>query len=131
MDHQINCICIDESTFHINLSSSMVWFMRGSRAIVIQRKARAKTTTILRGRGNLCARNLQHEGKKYSMNESPKRRKATGKPKAKKLAGAVLGHGFNFIAAALLSVLDRHEQSKRHYLVMNNASIRNLDLIVK
>lgn len=65
------------------------------------------------------------------MKESSKKRKATGKPKAKKSVGTVLGHGFNFIAVTLLNVLDRHEQSKRHYLVMNNASIRNLDLITK
>ncbi|KAG0741782.1 hypothetical protein G6F57_002746 [Rhizopus arrhizus] len=129
MDHRINCIFIDESAFHISLSSSMVWLMREPRAFAVQHKARAKTTTILGD--NLCSRNLQHEGKKCPMKESSKKRKATGKPKAKKSVGTVLGHGFNFIAVTLLNVLDRHEQSKRHYLVMNNASIRNLDLITK
>lgn len=57
--------------------------------------------------------------------EPSKKRKAGGgsvQVVNKGKGGTVTGHYFNFVAATL-DVLDRHEQFKGHYIVMDNVSI--------
>ncbi|KAG1437079.1 hypothetical protein G6F56_013278 [Rhizopus delemar] len=63
--------------------------------------------------------------------EPSKKRKAGGgsiQVVNKGKGGTVTGHYFNFVAATL-DVLDKHEQFKGHYIVMDNAPIHtHLDI---
>lgn len=127
IDYQSNCVFIDESAFHINLSRSMVWSKKGTRAVVVQPKTRAKTTTIL---GAISSQGIINIKVRVPYEQNSKKRKVTGESKVKKTVGTVLGHYFNFISATL-GVLDRHEQFKGHYLNMDNAPIHNSDQIAK
>jgi transposase/transposase-like protein len=125
MDYQSNCIFIDESAFHINLSRTMAWSQKGTRAVVVQPKTRAKTTTIL---GAISSHGIINIKVRIPYTESSKKRRITGEPKAKKTVGTVTGHYFNFIYDTL-EVLDRHEQFKGHYLLMDNAPIHSSEQI--
>lgn len=52
--------------------------------------------------------------------QNSKKRKISDEPKAKKTGETVLDHYFNFIHDTL-DVLDRHEQFREHYLIIDNA----------
>ena len=104
----------------------MAWSTKGTRATV-KPKTRAGTITIL---GAMSSQGVIHMKVRVTYQESSKKRKVTGEPKAKKTVGTVLGHYFKFISDTL-NVLDRHEQFKVHYLIMDNASIHISDQIEK
>lgn len=76
MDYQNNCILIDESAFHINLSCSMTCFKRGAGAVVAQSKARAKTTIKL---GKISSQVSINIKMRMSYEQSFKKRKVTAK----------------------------------------------------
>ncbi|CEP16997.1 hypothetical protein [Parasitella parasitica] len=124
MDYISNCIFIDESGFNINMKRSIAWAKKGERAIVKVPKTKASNITILGaissyGVVNICVRRPRKA-------EPSKKRKVGGgtstdrQNKGKK--GIVTGHYFNFIASTL-DVLDKHEQLKGHYIIMDNAPI--------
>lgn len=125
LDFQSNCVFIDEAAFHVNLKRTMAWSKKGERAIVVTPTTRAQTTTILgaispQGVINVKLRRpFQASSKKRKLqNEATKASGST----AKKITGTVTGHYFNFIASTL-DVLDKHEQFKGFYLVMDNIPI--------
>lgn len=60
--------------------------------------------------------------------ESSKKRKATDGSKVQRTTGAVTVHYLNLIASTL-DVMDRQEEFKRHYLIMDNAPIHTSDSI--
>lgn len=57
-----------------------------------------------------------------------KKRETTGGSKMQKTTGTVTGHYFNFIASTI-AVMDRHEEFKGHYFIMDNAPIHTSDNI--
>ncbi|KAG1049824.1 hypothetical protein G6F43_007869 [Rhizopus delemar] len=117
----VDGVCIGELAFHINLSRTMAWSVKGTKAVARQPKTRAKTTTIL---GANCSAGIVNIKVRVLYEESSKKRKVTGEKKAKKTVGTVTGHYFNFIFSTL-DVLDGHEHLKGCYLVMDNAPIHN------
>ncbi|EIE78924.1 hypothetical protein RO3G_03629 [Rhizopus delemar RA 99-880] len=117
----VDGVCIGELAFHINLSRTMAWSVKGTKAVARQPKTRAKTTTIL---GANCSAGIVNIKVRVLYEESSKKRKVTCEKKAKKTVGTVTGHYFNFIVSTL-DVLDRHEHLKGCYLVMDNAPIHN------
>lgn len=70
IDYQSNCIFIDESAFHINLSRSMAWSTKRTRAVVVQPKTKAITTTILRG---ISSQGIINVNEKVPYQESSKK----------------------------------------------------------
>ncbi|KAG1140373.1 hypothetical protein G6F37_001805 [Rhizopus arrhizus] len=95
-------------------------------AVVVQPKTKAKTTTIL---GAISSQGIIKIKVRVPYEQGSKKRKVTRELKAKKIVGAVLDHYFNFISVTL-DVLDRHEQFKGHYLIMDNAPVHNSDQIM-
>lgn len=47
IDYMTNCIFVDEVAFHINMKRSMAWPKKGTRAVTVVPKTRARMTTIL------------------------------------------------------------------------------------
>ena len=127
MNTDINCILIYESAFHINLSRTMAWSTKGTRAAAIQPKMRARTWTIL---GAISLQSVIIVKMRVPYEQSSKKRKITSESKEKRTAGTVLGHCFNFISDTL-DVHDWHEQFSGHCLITDNASIHPLDQIEK
>ena len=122
MDFTSNCVFIDEAAFHINLRRNYSWSKEGDRAIVKVPKTRAKTTTIL---GAISPFGVVNISVRRPRALAPlKKRKAAGgsTSKASSNSGTVTGHYFNFISS-VLDVMDRHEEFKHHYLIMDNAPI--------
>ena len=122
MDFTSNCVFIDEAAFHINLRRNYSWSKEGDRAIVKVPKTRAKTTTIL---GAISPFGVVNISVRRPRALAPlKKRKAAGRStsKASSNSGTVTGHYFNFISS-VLDVMDRHEEFKHHYLIMDNAPI--------
>ena len=122
LDFTSNCVFIGEAAFHINLKRNLSWSKEGSHAVVKVPRTKAKTTTIL------CA--ISPFGVVYISVRCPralappKKRKVNEGAKAKESdnGDAVTGHYFNFISS-VLDVMDRHEQFRGHYLVMDNTPI--------
>jgi transposase len=127
MDYNSNCVFIDESAFHINLKRTMAWSKKGTRAEVIQLLTRAKTTTIL---GAISPYGVVNVKIRVPYSAASKKRKAVGGSKMQKSIGTVTGHYFNFIASTI-DVMDRHEEFKGHYIIMDNAPIHTSDNIRK
>ncbi|KAG1436418.1 hypothetical protein G6F56_013564 [Rhizopus delemar] len=122
MDFTSNCVFIDEAAFHINLRRNYSWSKEGDRAIVKVPKTRAKTTTIL---GAISPFGVVNISVRRPRALAPlKKRKAAGgsTSKASSKSGTVTGHYFNFMSG-VLDVMDRHEEFKHHYLIINNAPI--------
>ena len=120
MDYNSNCVFIDEAAFHINMKRSVAWSKKGERAVVVVPKTRAKTTTILGAISPYGVVNVSIRRPRVAA--SSKKRKAEGGKPVSIKGGTVTGHYFNFIANTL-DVMDRHEEFKNHYLVMDNAPI--------
>ncbi|KAG2207889.1 hypothetical protein INT47_010873 [Mucor saturninus] len=127
MDYNSNCVFIDESAFHINLKRTMAWSKKGTRAEVIQPLTRAKTTTIL---GAISPYGIVNVKIRVPYSAASKKRKTVGGSKMQKSIGTVTGHYFNFIASTI-DVMDRHEEFKGHYIIMDNAPIHTSDNIRK
>ncbi|CAO3694473.1 unnamed protein product [Rhizopus stolonifer] len=125
MDFNSNCVFIDESAFHINLKRTMAWSKKRTRAEVVQPLTRAKTTTIL---GAISPYGIVNVKVRVPYAEASKKRKVTGGSKAQKTTGTVTGHYMNFISSTL-DVMDRHEQFKGNYLIMDNTPIHTSDSI--
>ena len=130
MDFTSNCVFIDEAAFHINLKRNFSWPKEGSCAVVKVPRTRAKTTAILGvispfGVVNISVRRPR------ALDQS-KKRKVNGGTKAKvsNNGGTVVGHYFNFISS-VLDIMDRHEQFRGHYLVMDSAPIHTHEDIQK
>ncbi|KAG1468807.1 hypothetical protein G6F56_003624 [Rhizopus delemar] len=98
-----------------------------TRAEVVQPLTRAKTTTIL---GAISPFGVVNVKLRVPYAEASKKRKVAGGSKAQKTTGTVTGHYMNFISSTL-DVMDRHEQFKENYLIMDNVSIRTSDSIRK
>jgi transposase len=122
LDFTSNCVFIDVAAFHINLKRNFSWSKEGSRAVVKVPRTRAKTTTILGAISPFGVMNISVR-RPRALGPS-KKRKVNGGTKAKESnnSGTVTGHYFNFISS-VLDVMDRHEQFRGHYLVMDNAPI--------
>lgn len=127
MNTDIGCIFINESAFHINLSRTMAWSTKGTRAVVVQPKMGVRTLTILSAISSQGVINIKM---RVSYEQNSKKRKITDEPKAKKTGETVFDHYFNFIYGTL-DVLDRHEQFRGHYLIIDNAPIQVSDQIEK
>lgn len=127
MDYNSNCVFIDESAFHINLKRTMAWSKKGTRAEVIQPLTRAKTTTIL---GAISLYGIVNVKIRAPYSTASKKRKTANSSKVQKTTGTVTGHYFNFIASTI-DVMDRHEEFKGHYIIMDNAPIHTSDNIRK
>lgn len=129
MDYLSNCVFIDESGFNINMKRSIAWAKKGERAIVTVPKTRASNITILGAIASYGVLNISVRRPKRT--EPSKKRKVGGAATSvanRGKGGTVTGHYFNFVAATL-DVLDRHEQLKGHYIVMDNAPIHtHLDI---
>ncbi|KAG1050394.1 hypothetical protein G6F43_007324 [Rhizopus delemar] len=130
LDFTSNCVFIDEAAFHINLKRNFSWSKEGSRAVVKVPRTRAKTTTILGAISPFGVVNISVR-RPRALAQS-KKRKVNGGTKAKvsNNGGTVTGHYFNFISS-VLDVMDRHEQFRGHYLVMDNAPIHTHEVIQK
>ncbi|KAG1255894.1 hypothetical protein G6F68_010039 [Rhizopus microsporus] len=128
LDFTSNCIFIDEAAFHVNMKRSVAWSKKGSRAVVVVPKTRAKTTTILGAISPYGVVNIKVRRPKAPI--PSKKRKAAGSTQNTQntKGGTVTGHYFNFIASTL-DILDQHEQFKGNYIVMDNAPIhKNADI---
>ena len=120
-----NCVFIDGAAFHINMKRFFVWSEVGNRTVVKVPKTRAKTTTILGatspyGLVNIKARRPQvvPVSKKRKIAESSR-----PPPKVKQNKGVFTGHYFNFLSNTM-DVIDKFpNESKDHYLIMDNAFI--------
>ena len=120
MDFESNFMLVDESAFHINLKRIMARSKKGTRAEVVHPTTKAKTTTIL------CAISSYDviNAKARRPMASSKKRKVNGAA-ARRTISTVTGHYFNFIASAL-DILDKHEDFKGSYIVIDNAWSRRL-----
>ncbi|KAG1463844.1 hypothetical protein G6F46_003604 [Rhizopus delemar] len=127
MNTDIGCIFINESAFHINLSRTMAWSTKGTRAVVVQPKMGVRTLTILSA---ISSQGVININVRVPYEQSSEKRKITSESKAKRTAGTVLGHCFSSISDTL-DVHDRHEQFRGHYPITDNASIHLLDQIEK
>jgi hypothetical protein len=118
LDFTSNCVFIGEAAFHINLKRNLSWSKEGSHAVVKVPRTKVKTTTIspfgVVYISVRCPRALAPP-KKRKVNEGAKAKESNN-------GGAVTGHCFNFISS-VLDVMDRHEQFRGHYLVMDNTPI--------
>ncbi|KAG1474273.1 hypothetical protein G6F56_000452 [Rhizopus delemar] len=108
LDFTSNCIFIDEAAFHINMKRSIAWSKKGTRAVVVVPKTRAKTTTILGAISPYGVVNIKVRRPRVLI--PSKKRKTAGSVQAAGNAkgGTVIGHYFNFIASTL-DILDKHE----------------------
>jgi transposase len=130
MDYMSNCVFIDEAAFHINMKRSFAWSKVGTRAVVPVPKTRARTTTIL---GAICPAGVVNiTVRRPKAQVASKKRKTTegSSSTAKKNTGTVTGHYFNFISSTM-DIMDKHEQFKGYYLIMDNAPIHTNDNIQK
>lgn len=59
MDFLSNCVFIDEAAFHINIKRNYAWSQKGTRAVVIVPKTRARTITILGAISSFGVVNIQ------------------------------------------------------------------------
>ncbi|KAG0771611.1 hypothetical protein G6F22_016333 [Rhizopus arrhizus] len=110
------------------MKRSVAWSKKGSRAVVVVPKTRAKTTTILGAISPYGVVNIKVRRPKAPI--PSKKRKAAGSTQNTQntKGGTVTGHYFNFIASTL-DILDQHEQFKGNYIVMDNAPIhKNADI---
>ncbi|EIE90456.1 hypothetical protein RO3G_15167 [Rhizopus delemar RA 99-880] len=126
LDFESNCVFIDEAGFHINMKRSFAWSKVGTRAVVKTPKTKSKMTTILGAISPFGVVNMKVRTPKVVQS---KKRKLGGNKEderdidsVKRTVGTVTGHYFNFIANTL-DVMDRHEEFKGHYIVMDNAPI--------
>ncbi|CEG79652.1 hypothetical protein RMATCC62417_14092 [Rhizopus microsporus] len=119
IDFLTSYVFIDEVAFHINLKRTMAWSKRGERATVETPMTRAKTTTIM---GAISPFGIVNVKVRQLYEATSKKRKLPGASKAINTTGTVTGHYFNFIASTL-DVLDKHEQFKNFYIVMDNVPI--------
>lgn len=126
MDFESNCVFIDEADFHINMKRSFAWSRVGTRAIVKTPKTKSKMTTIL---GAISPHGTVNVKVRIPKVAQSKKRKLEGNKEdkgdnddVKRTTGTVTGHYFNFIASTL-DIMDRHEEFKGHYLIMDNAPI--------
>ncbi|EIE80821.1 hypothetical protein RO3G_05526 [Rhizopus delemar RA 99-880] len=126
LDFESNCVFIDEAGFHINMKRSFAWSKVGTRAVVKTPKTKSKMTTILGAISPFGVVNMKVRTPKVVQS---KKRKLRGNKEderdidsVKRTVGTVTGHYFNFIANTL-DVMDRHEEFKGHYIVMDNAPI--------
>jgi transposase len=127
MDYSSNCVFIDESAFHINLKRSYARSKKGTPAIVKVPKTRAKTTTIM---GAISAKGVVKVSVRLPKASANKKRKIDDRNKNtdSRGGGTKSGHYFNFIKSCL-DVMDKHEEFKGNYLVMDNAPIhKNEDI---
>lgn len=119
MDYISNCVFIDEAAFHINLKRSFSWSRKGKRAVVTVPKTKARTTTILGAISPYGVVNISVRLPRKLL-QSQKRKTLGGSKNIK--SGTVTGHYFNFVSS-ILDVMDKHEEFKGHYLIMDNAPI--------
>ncbi|KAG0807782.1 hypothetical protein G6F17_010171 [Rhizopus arrhizus] len=129
MDYLSNCIFIDEAAFHIDMKKTVAWSKISSRAEVAIPKTRAKTTTILGAISPYGAINMKVR-KPRAVNQIKKRKAGGGKAviNTQSRGGTVTGHYFNFICDTM-DILDKHEEFKDCYIVMDNAPIhKNADI---
>jgi len=129
MDYLSNCIFIDEAAFHINMKRNVAWSKIGSRAEVVIPKTRAKTTTILGAISPYGVINVKVR-KPRAVKQNKKRKSGGGKAviNTQSRGGTVTGHYFNFICDTM-DILDKHEEFKDCYIVMDNAPIhKNADI---
>ncbi|KAK4517023.1 uncharacterized protein ATC70_000351 [Mucor velutinosus] len=126
MDFTSNCVFIDEAAFHINMKRNYAWSGKGKRTVVNVPKTRVKTTTII---GAISSFGIVNVKVKLPKVTAPsKKRKATCGPVQADKGETVTGHYFNFVASTL-DVMDKYEQFKDHYLIMDNATIhKNKDI---
>ncbi|KAL1926038.1 hypothetical protein VTP01DRAFT_7131 [Rhizomucor pusillus] len=97
IDFRKNCVFLDESAFHINMKRSMAWSKKGSSAVVTLETSTAPA----------------------------KKRKRAGHSEAMS-RGTVTGHYLSFLKATM-DEMDKYEQMKGYYLVMDNAPIHKAD----
>ncbi|KAG1552332.1 hypothetical protein G6F47_008924 [Rhizopus delemar] len=129
IDYLSNCIFIDEATFHINMKRAVAWSKIGSRAEVVITKSRAKSTTIFEATSPYGAINVKVR-KPRAVNPNKKRKAGGGKAviNTQSRSGTVTGHYFNFICDTM-DALDKHEEFKDCYIVMDSAPIyKNADI---
>ncbi|KAG0841955.1 hypothetical protein G6F17_009019 [Rhizopus arrhizus] len=129
MDYLSSCIFINEAAFHINMKRTVAWSKIGSRAEVVMPKTRAKTTTILGAISPYGVINVKVR-KPRAVNQNKKRKSGGGKAviNTQSRDSTVTGHYFNFICD-IMDVLDKHEEFKDCYIVMDNAPIhKNADI---
>ncbi|KAG1121809.1 hypothetical protein G6F42_012070 [Rhizopus arrhizus] len=127
----------DKASFHINSKRNFSWSRKGARARVKIPKTRAPTHTILgatcaHGVVNICIKRPRVVPEQEA-NATKKRKSAGGgtskiQPISGKGSGTSTGHYFNFVKR-VLDQLDKHEQFKDYYLVMDNVPIhKNNDI---
>lgn len=123
MDYRKNCVFLDESAFHINMKRSMAWSKKGSLAVVTVPKTRAKTTTILCAisASGLIQCNLR------LLQASTRKRKRTNASEVI-YRGTVTDHYLSFLKATM-DAMDKFNNMKEHYLVMDNAPIYKAETI--
>ncbi|KAG1415261.1 hypothetical protein G6F58_006563 [Rhizopus delemar] len=127
IDYQSNCIFIDEAGFHINLRRCFSWSRVGTRSIVKTPKTKAKMTSILGAISPHGVVNVKVRVPKVAAS-SKKRKLGNDKEEKKSTVGTVTGHYFNFIASTI-DILDKYEEFKGSYLVMDNVPIhKNVDI---
>lgn len=126
MDFESNCVFNDEAGFHINMKRSFAWSRAGTRAIVKTSKTKSKMTTILGAVSAIGVVNVKVRIPKVV--QSKKRKLESNKEDegimdgAERTVGTVTGHYFNFIASTL-DIMDKHDELKSYYLIMDNAPI--------
>ncbi|CEG71152.1 hypothetical protein RMATCC62417_06935 [Rhizopus microsporus] len=112
------------------MNRSIAWSKKGERAIVTVPKTKANNIIILGAIASYGVLNISVRRPKKKMEPSKKRKAEGGSVQVvnKGKGDTVTGHYFNFVAATL-DVLDRHEQFKGHYIVMDNTPIHtHLDI---
>jgi len=122
MDFMTNCVFIDEAGFHVNMKRSQGWAAKGETPVVITPSTRAVSTSII---GAICGEgvvNLSLRKPKAPV-RSKKRKTVTGAAEnpIHTYKGTVTGHYLQFLSDTMIE-LDKFEQWKGCYLVMDNAS---------
>ncbi|KAG1494377.1 hypothetical protein G6F53_012586 [Rhizopus delemar] len=126
MDFSRNCIFIDEAGFDINMRASRAWAPRGQMAVTTTPTTKASSHTILGAISSVGVVNLSIRIPK----QPPKVRKVQGGRKRKNPEafneevpkGTTAGHYMRFIQETL-NVLDKYEQMRGFYFIMDNAPI--------
>lgn len=129
MDFSKNCVFIDEASFHINMKASRAWAPRGQIAVVTNPTTKAPTHTITGAISSVDVVNLSIRVPK----QQPKVRKIQGGKKRKSPEaasrkegpkGTTAGHYLRFLRETL-NIMDKHDQIKGFYLIMDNAPIHS------
>ncbi|KAL1930820.1 hypothetical protein VTP01DRAFT_10982 [Rhizomucor pusillus] len=107
------------------MQRSMAWSKKGSSAVVTVPKTRAKTTTTL---GAISASGVIKCSLRLPQALSKKRKRAGHSETISK--GTVTSHYLSFLKATM-DEMDKFEQMKGHYLVMDNAPIHKAEEISK